>query len=991
MICLQKSVSTRNRYFMRKDNVESIYPITPIQHGMLFHANFDQRSSVYVESLNFSIRGNLDIEVFKQAWENIFERQSALRTLFLWKNRETPLQIVRKQIKLPWHEFDWRHIDPADQPKQLEEFLRNNQEQGFDLSRAPLVRLILIREADEGYQFIFCYHHMILDAWSVVIVLEEVFSIYHSIIRSTGANLEDANPFETYVSWLLRQDLTEAEIFWRKTLQDFSEPTSLNFGDILNDTNQISPGFGSAVLNLPNDLTEKLQLIARENRLTLNTLFQGAWALLLSQYTGEKDVLFGAAVSGRSIGVDQIEKLVGLIIGSLPVRIKIQSNELLIDWLQELQLGQVQARKYEYTSLMDIQSWSESRGSQGKALFDSILSFNNYQFEKILDEYSETLEISGVNFLEGSHYPLTMLIDPGETIKIKINYDQERFSNLSITRVLQQLQSLFEDIVSDPVRPLSAYSLLSAEEKQALLFDYNQTATSNPTRIVVRLFEEQVEKSPESVVIRNNDQTITYTQLNEQANKLARYLNKQGVGRGDIVALCLDRSPDVLIAILGTLKAGSAYMPVEVTLPANRIELMLSETQSPVILTKKSLSKRLPNSRANIVYLDSDWAKIDQEDSGNLSQSADLDDLAYIIYTSGSTGTPKGAMITHGNLLNYVSWAENFYLQGNKFDFPLFSSLSFDLTVTSIFVPLVSGGGIVVYGENDASSLSILDVFQDNLVDIVKLTPAHLALIKESNLEGSRVRKLIVGGEDFKRTLAEEITDLFGGSIEIYNEYGPTEATVGCMIHLFDPSTDSAPSVPIGHPINNTQIYILDQDLNPVPIGVIGEMWIGGLSVGRGYLNQPELTAEKFVENPFQPGSLLYRTGDLARWSDNGQLQFLGRRDHQVKIQGYRVELGEIENVLQDHPAIKASVVDLVQTHIKSSNGASMKCTKCGLPGNYPLARLISEFIISSHVTSLPVYAEILPIMADRVDLATFSPSLIGVLVRMAATRSICS
>ena len=263
-----------------------------------------------------------------------------------------------------------------------------------------------------------------------------------------------------------------------------------------------------------------------------------------------------------------------------------------------------------------------------------------------------------------------------------------------------------------------------------------------------------------------------------------------------------------------------------------------------------------------------------------------MEDLAYIIYTSGSTGKPKGAMVQHSNLLNYVTWAKDFYLQGERLDFPLFSSLSFDLTVTSIFVPMISGGSIVVYPEEDASSFSVLDVFEDNLVDIVKLTPAHLALIKEINPETSRIRKMIVGGEDFKRSLAQQVSEMFDHRVEIYNEYGPTEATVGCMIHRFDPGQDLAPSVPIGHPVKNTQIYILDQHLNPVPTGVIGEMCIGGASVAKGYLHREELTAEKFIDNPFRPGERLYRTGDLARWTEEGQMQFLGRADHQVKDPG---------------------------------------------------------------------------------------------------------
>jgi amino acid adenylation domain-containing protein len=921
---------------MQKDNIESIYPITDVQHGMLFHANYDHRSSVYVESMTFSIHGELVVEKFKTAWVQVIERHSALRTFFAWENRDNPLQIVRKSVKLPWEEQDWRNLSADEQLERAGELLASEQIQGFDLSKAPLLRLILVRKGSNTYQFVWSYHHIVLDGWSVGIILNEVFSTYQGFVGNTHLKLDKPQQFKAYIKWLQEQDLDMAKDYWQASLKDFFEPTPLNFGDLPQQTETPASEFSSEHTLLSTETTSALNALAREHRLTLNTFFQGAWSLLLSRYSAEEDVLFGAAVAGRSISLPGIDNMVGLIIGSLPVRVQVAPQASLIPWLLDLQTNQIEARQYEYCSLRDILSWSDMNRSRGQSLFESIMSFNNYEFDSILKEKSANLEIQDVSFLEGSHYPLTLLIDPGEQFRVKINFDQRRFTRLTIKRILDQLKSLLDDFSENPEQPLSAYSMLSSANKQALLIDFNQTASPRQNQNVVAQFEEQTRRVPNSIAIRLNDKSFTYRELNASANQLANYLTQKGVGKGSVVALILDRSPDVLIAILGTLKAGAAYMPVEATLPANRMKLMLSETQAPVVLTTKRFTDRLPDTRADIVYLDSDWAIIEKEESGDLAQSADLDDLVYIIYTSGSTGTPKGAMITHGNLLNYVSWAANFYLQGEKLDFPLFSSLSFDLTVTSIFVPLVSGGSIVVYEENDASNLSILEVFKDNLVDIVKLTPAHLALIKEIDLEGSRVRKMIVGGEDFKRSLAEEITDLFGGEIEIYNEYGPTEATVGCMIHQFDPDNDLAPSVPIGHPIDNTQIYILDQHLNPVPNGVIGEMCIGGSSVGSGYLQRPELTADKFVENPFHPGTRLYRTGDLARWSENGQMQFLGRADHQVKIQGYRVELGEIETILLEHPAIEASVVEVVQTQMSSPNGASMKCTQCGLPGNYP-------------------------------------------------------
>ena len=923
---------------MREDNIEAIYPLSPTQHGILFHSSYDQKPGTYVESLSFRIRGNLDIPAFQSAWQRVMERHAAFRTFFVWNNRETPLQIVRKQVNLPWQEIDWSQLPGSDQRSRFDHFLRTDRENGFELSKAPIHRFALVRLAPNTYQFLWSYHHIVLDGWSINVVLEEAFALYRSFCEGSSLQMDPPRAYKDYVSWLRQQDLTTAEAFWKERLQGFSKPTSIFQGEMLTDTDPPKSKYKSQKLRLTKTVSTMLQQLARKRQMTLNTMFQGAWALLLSRYSGESDVVFGAAVSGRSIPLTGIETLVGLFIGTLPVRVKISRQTPLTSWLQQIQEQQVQARQYEYSSLRDIQSWSGLNRSHGEALFDTILSFNNHDFNGVLQGKTAGLEISEVSSLEGSHYPLTILIDPGEEIQVRINYDSGRLDDARIHQMLEHLQVLLEEISTNPDEPLSAYSMLTASEKQKLLVEYNQT--ENPAiwaeGTVVRLFEQQVSLTPNAIALRFGNQTFTYDQLNQRANQLAHYLRRHGVGPEQAVAFCLDRSPLTIIAILGTLKAGGGYLPMDAALPSERLAWMLEETAAPVVLTMRRLADRLPASKAKIILLDEDWQAIESESNENLALVADPECMAYIIYTSGSTGKPKGTVVLHGNLLNYIVWARNFYLQGQKLDFPLFSSLSFDLTVTSIFVPLVSGGSMVIYGEGETPNLEVLDVIRDDQVDIIKLTPAHLGLIQAANLSGKRLRKMIVGGEDFKRSVAQGIYDLFEGRVEIYNEYGPTEATVGCMIHRFDPHLDRASSVPIGRPIDNAQIYILDEHLQPVPIGIVGEMCIGGAGVARGYLQQPELTEARFVKDPMQPGSVLYRTGDLARWTPTGQMEFLGRSDHQVKIKGYRIELGEIESALLNHPDIEAAVVTVYQLESKSPDQITQRCVQCGLPDNYP-------------------------------------------------------
>ncbi|PYO86557.1 MAG: hypothetical protein DMD66_13275 [Gemmatimonadetes bacterium] len=440
---------------------------------------------------------------------------------------------------------------------------------------------------------------------------------------------------------------------------------------------------------------------------------------------------------------------------------------------------------------------------------------------------------------------------------------------------------------------------------------YNDTASPYPAdKTVVELFEAQVACTPDDDAIHYADQSLTYRELKDRANQVAAHLGARGVGPDQLVALYMDHSIDVVCAILGVLKTGAAYVPVDPASPKERLAFMLRDIAAaragalPVLVTQSHLESSVPRSAARVMTLDADLAPITGLPVVNPGRPTAPDSLAYVIYTSGSTGTPKGVMIEHRSLVNYIWWAKERYSRGERLAWPLFSSLAFDLTVTSIFTPLISGGRIVV--------------IESGAVDIVKLTPAHLAMIKDMNLGATRIRKLIVGGEDFKTALAREITDNFGRPVDIYNEYGPTEATVGCMIHRYDVEKDLALSVPIGTPAANTGIYILDEQLRPVPSGVIGEMYLAGDGLARGYLNRPDLTAQKFLtagdprqKDPAAP-LRLYKSGDLARWGIDGRMEFLGRADHQVKVAGARIELGEIEARLLEHHDVRECVVDTV-------------------------------------------------------------------------------
>jgi amino acid adenylation domain-containing protein len=519
------------------------------------------------------------------------------------------------------------------------------------------------------------------------------------------------------------------------------------------------------------------------------------------------------------------------------------------------------------------------------------------------------------------------------------------------------------------VLPIAAngvpFPLLKDADHQALVVEYNATAASYPSdRTIIDLFRDQVTRDPNAEAIRFNDAAVTYRQLDERSNQMAACLSSTGVGLGRIVVVFMEHSIEAVVAILGALKSGAAYVPVDAATPEGRIVIILKDISSgtdgraPVVITQARLQKVIPPNLADVFLLDADFGSILNQPDSARPTAATSDGTAYIIFTSGSTGNPKGVEIEHRSLVNYIWWAARVYCSGERLVWPLFSSFAFDLTVTTLFTPLITGGRIVVYlGDPGMQSLVIVKVIEDNAVDIIKLTPAHLAMIRDRNLESTRLRKFIVGGEDFKTELARDITKAIPHPIEIYNEYGPTEATVGCMIHRFDIDRDQSASVPIGVPAANAGIYVLSKAYQPTRLGIIGEMFIAGDGLAKGYFNRSDLTNKLFLTAPDPRDQVsrlrLYKTGDLARWNSERCLEYLGRADHQVKIGGARIELGEIEAQLLKHPHVsECAVIAITNSVVKS---ATQKLAKTGLvespAAEDGFARLVAYYVSSKPLT----------------------------------------
>ncbi|WP_292613005.1 non-ribosomal peptide synthetase [Nitrobacter sp. 62-13] len=511
----------------------------------------------------------------------------------------------------------------------------------------------------------------------------------------------------------------------------------------------------------------------------------------------------------------------------------------------------------------------------------------------------------------------------------------------------------------------TAVPLLKDADHQALVVEYNATVASYPSdRTIIDLFREQVTRSPDAEAIRFGTATLTYRQLDERSNQMAALLSSTGMGPGRIAVVFMTHSIEVVVAILGVLKSGAAYVPVDAATPEGRIAIILKDIsngtdgRAPVVITQTGLQSVISPSLADIVVLDADFSSILNQPVSAGPPAATPDGTAYIIFTSGSTGTPKGVEIAHRSLVNYIWWAAGVYCSGEGLAWPLFSSLAFDLTVTTLFTPLIIGGRIVVYlGDPGMQSMVVLKIIDDNAVDIIKLTPAHLAMVRDRDLSSTRLRKFIVGGEDFKTELARDITKAIPHPVEIYNEYGPTEATVGCMIHRFDIDRDLAASVPIGIPAANTGIYVLGEAYQPTGPGVIGEMFIAGDGLAKGYFNRPDLTDERFRMATDPQGGFsnlrLYKTGDLARWNSKGSLEFLGRADHQVKVGGARVELGEIEARLLKHPHVPECAVVAISTSVAkpaTQTAAQIGHSESPAPQD-GIARLVAYYVSSKPLT----------------------------------------
>jgi amino acid adenylation domain-containing protein len=903
------NVGSKNQSDAR--GIEDAYLLSPMQQGMVFQSLLAPGSGVYIEQLLCDLDEVVDEAALRQAWVTVIGRHPVLRTNFRWADRDEPQQEVHAGVELPWQLLDWSAIAEAEQEVRLAELLRTDRGLGFDMARAPLLRLTLLRCGRAKSRLIWTFHHALLDGRSWTSILREVFAHYEAFHAGTELRLERPRPYRDYIGWLQEQDFAAAEGFWRNALKGFTAPTPLVVDHVSDADRETEIRKGDKDIRLSAEITSALRSFAEENELTLNTIVQGAWSLLLSRYSNETEVVFGATRACRRSTIEGAEAMVGVFINTLPIRVRVNPDTTLVPWLKELRAQSVAMRAYEHTPLDKVQRWSNVPA--GRPLFESILVFENFDLTSLLRSQGGYWTNREFHLFQQTNYPVTLAVYGGTELCLKIGFDRGRLNDATAGRMLGHLQTLLEAIAKEPQQLLRDLPLLTPTEGHELLVECNRTEADYPRDWCIHeLFEAQVEQTPNAVAVVFEDQHLTYRELNNRSNRVAHYLRKLGVGPGVLVGLSLDQSLERIVGLFGVLKAGGAYVPIDPAYPATRLAFMLNDANTPVVLTQRNLMATLPPLQATkVICLDSpEWATAG-ENTVNPKRTGTSADLAYVIYTSGSTGNPKGVMIPHRAVVNVMSWMQSTFPSDERDSVLHQIPFSFDPSVLEILTPLLVGGRLVLarpHGRQDPGYL--VQTIVRHQITILHAVPSTLRMLLEiPDLEACRsLRHVFCGGEVLTKDLARRFFAALDA--QLHYVYGPTEVAITSVFHSV-PRDCFDEIIPIGRPVANTQAYVLDGQLRPVPICVPGELYLGGLQVGRGYLNRPELTAERFIADPFNSmcGARLYKTGDLVRRLPDGAIQFLGRVDRQVKIRGHRIELGEIETVMRLHPAVQEGVV----------------------------------------------------------------------------------
>jgi amino acid adenylation domain-containing protein len=896
---------------------ERRYPLTPLQKGMVYQSLRSPQSGLYVQQLAGRLREPLDVASFKGAWSRLMVRHAVLRTRIHLADGSDLCQAVEPDAPPEWAEEDWSTLPAEEREARFRRFLDDDRRRAFDFSAFPLLRLALFRLADDDFYFVWTYHHALLDAPSRTRLLEELFGLYDALRRGDDCRLADPPSFRAFVEWLTRQEFPLAKDFWLGFLQGFEHPTRLDLPPRRSQSREdLSRGHNDCVLSRED--TGILRAFAARLDVTLGTLIQVSWAVLLSRYSGQDDVLFGATRACRRSSIDGAESIVGLLINTVPMRVRLPPDLRVIECLKNVRADWVAMRGHEHTPLRDIQAWS-GFGPE-RPLFENLLAIEDHNPAEKLRSLGGDWQRRDFQLFERSDYPLIGRAYAGTRLSLRVAYAHKTLDHEAAARMLGHWRTILMGVVTHADRRLFDLPLLTDDELSLMHVRWNTTQRhlSAPS-CLHQLFEAQVAKTPAAAALRLEAETVAYAELNARANRLARHLQDIGVKPESLVAICMGRSPDLITAILAVLKSGGAYLPIDPDYPKDQIFSMLEDSHASVMVTEDKYLHLVPSRGVTAVSVDSCAAQIARRSSDNLRSSVSPDNLAYAMYTSGSTGPPKLIGVEHRGAVNAVAHTTSVvFSPGELAVIPFADSICFDASVYRIFSALSCGGSIIILD----SILSLPYSPWAPLVTALGSAPSVLNNLLRNFVLPESVRVVSVGAEVAGEDLLARLT-AYPQIDRVVNLYGPTEATIYCAFSVLmkrqarsDGSGASMlsrvvePNV-IGKPIWNAQCHILDAHLRPVPIGVVGELCIGGAPVARGYLNDAALTASKYVPD-FSSGEgsgRLYRTGDLAHYLPDGNIVFVGRLDHQIKVRGVRIEPQGVEAALNRHPDVAESLV----------------------------------------------------------------------------------
>ncbi|MEB4785095.1 amino acid adenylation domain-containing protein, partial [Paenibacillus jamilae] len=852
----------------------------------------------------FDLRGRFQADIFQDSLNHLAQRHEIFRANFISGWQDEPVQVIFRRKDVGFSYEDLRHLDDQERDAYVQEFIRQDKAAGFDLSRDALMRVAILRTGDEDYYFVWSSHHILMDGWCVALVTDEVFEAYFAAVEHREPKLAPVTPYSQYIEWLEAQDVEAAASYWKDYLLGYDQQTSIPTGKV--GAKADGAQFEHVLCDLGKDLTGRMEMVAKQYHVTPNTLLQTAWGLLLQKYNGSDDAVFGGVVSGRPADIPGIENMVGLFINTIPIRIRSQAEDTFADLIRVNQQQALASQDYETYPLYEIQALTE----QKQELINHIIVFENYPVEEQVEQLGEgaasDFVISNAGMIEQTNYDFNLVVMPQEAMKIRFEYNTKLFDREAVERTQGHLIQLLELVVANPAIRVQELEVLSEQEREQILSVWGDTAAEYPSQQTIHgLFETQTAHTPEQPALYFEGEQLSYRELNERANRLARTLRSQGVTKDRLVGLMTERSVDLIVGMLGILKAGGAYVPIDPTYPEERIRYMLGDSGTELLLTQSHLVDKVAFDGHMLVL--NGAQSVYHEDGSNLEPLSGPNDLAYVIYTSGTTGQPKGVMVEHRNVVRLVKNTNYAQLDADTRILQT-GAIVFDASTFEIWGSVLNGGQLVL-------------VSQDVILDVLKLkdavhsygittmfltTPLFNQLSQQDLTLFEGIRELLVGGDVMSVPHMNRVLEAHP-SLRISNIYGPTENTTFSTVHAI--IGVQSESVPIGRPIHNSTAYVVDHSMRLQPVGVWGELLVGGDGVARGYRNRPDLTSEKFIDSPFRSGERCYRTGDMVRLNADGTLEYKGRIDAQVKIRGYRIELGEVETQLLKLEAVQEAVV----------------------------------------------------------------------------------